>query len=749
MELKNFLNEFEYDWAAFPAQQKKFPAQKLQNKTVLVSGGHHGFARCVVYSLFAANDLHSLSMKIILVGRDSSAITGYFPQLLKRQDFQFFTFEQACGNGQLSADYFIYTGCCNKRLEQTPEFFINEIGYAKEMLSLAHRVKAQRFVLLSDYRRYGVLERGVLASEYEDGTVDFSRASAFECELVQTIESLCPIYAKQLGFSYVILRTGIALGACTGFDDSIITDLFKAVAKGEEYRLLSSKNKYSFVYISDILNAVFHAMTRLRENTLYNVVGKKSTVSIGMLIATLHDIYPEDTKVSLDYSEKDPCYGAAMNNQKIVCCGCKPKISLEDAIQLLVESSRVSDGQFVFKDSYQGKLSIIQNILLGYLLDIDRICRKHHIRYFLAGGTLLGAVRHHGFIPWDDDADVMMLREDYDKFLQVAQSELPPNVTLHTADTDPLNYCIFTKLRIDNTMFATKYTSKFLDMHNGLFFDVLSHDNTANSKLGRKIHLQLTLLTRSLVFNKWHHRKIDNGHKFQSFVANILKAILPLPFCEKLQFKCLKWFENKKDAKYLYDGMGRNVYKGDFPKEWLSETVYWDFEGYRFPIPKEYDKYLRYLYGDYENMVIASSRKTSHSIIIMDLGEYAHFKRPQTKEQKEQLELLENSSLKSLETAAAAEPIKSEGAANPDKEAEEKPIEHTQLDKKAAENQRISEESAELEAAETKPLPTPQDEEEEYLDRALDILKKAAKKNTEPDDAQENAESAQAVTDAY
>ena len=107
MELKNFLNEFEYDWAAFPAQQKKFPAKELKNKTVLVSGGHHGFARCLVYSLFAANDLQGLSMKIILVGRDSSAITGYFPQLLKRQDFHFFTFEQAVGNESLSADYFI------------------------------------------------------------------------------------------------------------------------------------------------------------------------------------------------------------------------------------------------------------------------------------------------------------------------------------------------------------------------------------------------------------------------------------------------------------------------------------------------------------------------------------------------------------------------------------------------------------------------------------------------------------------
>ena len=345
-------------------------------------------------------------------------------------------------------------------------------------------------------------------------------------------------------------------------------------------------------------------------------------------------------------------------------------------------------------------------------------------------------MRHHGFIPWDDDADVMMLREDYDKFLRVAQSELPPNVTLHTADTDPLNYCIFTKLRIDNTMFATKYTSKFLDMHNGLFFDVLSHDNTANSKLGRKIHLQLTLLTRSLVFNKWHRRKIDNGHKFQSFAANILKAVLPLSFCEKMQFKCLKWFEHKKDAKYLYDGMGRNVYKGDFPKEWLSETVFWDFEGYRFPIPKEYDKYLRYLYGDYENMVIASSRKTSHSIIIMDLGEYAHFKRPQTKEQKAQLEQLDKNRLKA-DSAPLASAEKPAAADNP---AAARPEGDSQANEK--ENVPDKRTGCAEQAAENVALREAQDEEEAYQNRALDILTRAAQKNDKAEAAQKGISSA-------
>lgn len=629
MALKDLLNEFEYDWAAFPAMQKKFPSSGLKNKTVTVAGSNEAFDRCVLYSLFASNDLHKLNMQIIYAGCDSSALSQNIKLLLKREDFKFFTLSQLENeNTDVKTDFVIYTGCCNKSLTQSPEFFFEQISLTKRILSLAEEMKAERFVLLSDYRSYGIVEHSVVISEFENGTADFSRASSLEFELINTIESLCASYARQGKYSYVVLRTAIILGAYIGFDDSIITDLFSAVASGKEYTLINSKNKYSFVYISDVLNAVYSSLTTLKANTVYNVVGKKSTVSTGMLCAMLHDLFPDDTKVTLEYSEKDPCYGAAMNNQKIIAFGCKPRVTLEDAIQLTVKSLKDSEGIFVFDDSYQGKLRIIQNILLGYLLEIDRICKKHNIKYFLAGGTLLGAIRHHGFIPWDDDADVMMLREDYDKFLSVVQSELPKGVTLHTADTDPQNHCVFTKLRLDNTFFATKWTSKHLNVHNGVFFDVLSHDNTANSVIGRKIHLQLTLLTRSLVFNKWYNRKINNKNKVQSGFANVLKKILPMSVCEKLQYKCLKWFKDKKDAKYLYDGMGRNVYKGDFPKEYLKDVIYWDFEGYRFPIPKEYDNYLKYLYGNYNDMVIASARKNSHSIVVMDLGEYAHYKRP-------------------------------------------------------------------------------------------------------------------------
>lgn len=628
MEIKNLLNEFEYDWAAFSASLDSFPCKELKNKNILIVGGNNNFARAILYSVLVSNDIKNTNISVSFLGREDY-IKNIPNEIIHRRDFKYYTFGEA-PEKLPRADIVIATGVCNTALVQTPEFFSDSVKDMEYALDVADKTGAQHFILFSDYRVYGKTERGVVVSENENGSVNFSKSGNIFPVLVQTLEMLVVSYAKQREFDFTILRSAIMLGASAGFDDSIISDMLGAVAVGDEYSIISSKNKYSFVYLSDVLNAMFYAAAVMPKNTVYNVVGKDSTVSTGMLVAMLHDLYPENFKIKLEDSKNDPAYGVSMNNQKIMTFGkCEPQITLEQSVQLVVKSLLHNEKIFVFDELYQGKLKSIQNILLLYLLEIDRICRKHKIKYFLAGGTLLGAVRHGGFIPWDDDADVMMLREDYNKFLQVVQSELPGNIKLHTVYTDPQNHNIFAKLRIDNTISATKWTCQFPNMNNGIFFDIFSHDNTANSKIGRKLHLQFTIMTRAMVFNKWNKRKACNGHKVQSAVTNFIKTIFPIKILERLQFKCLRWFENKKDAEYLYDGMGRNVYKGSFPKQWLNDTIYWDFEGYKFPIPKDYDKYLRYLFGDYENIVLASSRQASHDITIRDLGEYLKAQRPE------------------------------------------------------------------------------------------------------------------------
>lgn len=632
MELNKVLGQYELDWSCHVATHKEYPYNKLKNKRVYVAGTQNFFSKAVLYFLFGLNDLQKLNIKITLVSESTAVLNGIFPALLKREDFTFRLAEEL-DNLDDKADFFIYTGCCSKALERSPLFFIDEINGIKLCLNFAGKAEVRKFILFSDYRVYGRVERGVFISENEYGMFDITKGSGFDAELLQTLESLTAIYGKEYGFSHTILRSGIMLGAGTEFDNNLFYDLFKAVAEGKEFELVRSQKKYSFTYINDFLNALFWAMTDLPENAKYNVVSKDCTMSTGVLAERIYDLYPELCRIKLVDIGKDPNYGVAMNCQLMPLNGFEPEVLMDDIIQLMVTSYKENDNElFLYQNSHYGKLDNIHRILLGYLLDVDRICKKHNIKYFLGGGTLLGAVRHHGFIPWDDDADIMMLREDYDKFLKVAQSELPSALFLQTSYTDRHCHYPFAKIRINNTMYATYYSKSHKGMNNGMAFDIFSHDQTANSSLGRKLHLQFTLLIRSMIFNRWNKRKIDNGHKVQSFFANILKAITPIPVSEWIQYKMFNMFNKKKDSKYLYDGMGRNIYKGDFPKYYLDEAIEWDFEGYKFPIPKEYDKYLRYLYGDYEQLILPWQRQTCHDIVVMDLGEYCKFNLPKDKQ---------------------------------------------------------------------------------------------------------------------
>ena len=110
-------------------------------------------------------------------------------------------------------------------------------------------------------------------------------------------------------------------------------------------------------------------------------------------------------------------------------------------------------------------------------------------------------------------------------------------------------------------------------------------------------------------------------HKYFNKMVNYTKDALPMRFLERRMFKTLRKYEGK-DTGYLYDSMGRNITRGAFPAEYLDDVIYTEFEGHMLPVPKEYDKYLTWLYGDYMKEIPASKRHISHSIVWMDLGKH-------------------------------------------------------------------------------------------------------------------------------
>ena len=617
MYIKDKLNEFEADWAAMPTVEKDKLAQ-LKNKTILICG--HEIARCLCYALLYLNETQKLRINVILAGENNEALADYNSEFLLRNDFDFVTFNSL--SEIKSVDYIIHTSICGENSKCAAELFSKEINAVKAISKVAVKTSA-KVVLLSDSRVYGNGKNHRIYSENEYAQVDIDSVLSFDTQLLRTIENFWHCTKKGADFTLTVLRTGIVLSACTKLE-TFLDDVFECVASGKKCSLINSDKKYSFVYISDVFRAIVYSLTTLDSNQIYNVTGVESTASTGMISAILHDVYGKNADIRLD--KKGEVNACAISANKLDTYGCTPVINLETALELCVMSKMKDNKSMRLPHTHDGRLSSIQNVLLAYLLEVDRICRKHNIKYFLGGGTLLGAIRHQGFIPWDDDADIMMLREDYDRFCEIAQDEMPPSMTFQTNENDKNCFYEFAKFRLNDTVFATSFAKEHKHMHNGLAFDIFCHDKTANSKIGQKIHLGLTLFTRALVFNKWNNRKVENGSKIQSAVTEFCKSIFPIRFSLWLEKKTLKFFKRKKNARYLYDGMGRNIYNGSFPIEYLDEAIYVDFEGHKLPVPKEYDKYLTFLYGDYMELAPLSTRLGCHEIKLCDIGKYDGFK---------------------------------------------------------------------------------------------------------------------------
>ncbi len=605
--LRDRLNEFQLDWAQAPVKSEQISLQKMRGKKFLLIGRDDSLLRAVQWSLEAWNDECKADVSV-------SCVT------VKDDMWD-------CGVWQ--ADYVILTGWCCREIRMTVLETMEILEEYLKVMQVLTKLRCERILLLSDGRVYGKLESQFAASEYEAGKTD-PCAPGFEAQyFLQALESMLITCARENGASYQILRTGKLFGTCIEtMEHSVYTFARLTAGSKEDVRKLCPERN-SYISIHDVLTAVQFVLTKCPANKIFNVTGKQADASDSELVMMLYQNFPQQCRISLNWAPPEDEAGILLNTQLIRRYGFVPQVSLEDGLIIQVKCMQNLGKVFIFDNTYLGKLTKVQQILLGYLLEIDRICKKHGIRYFLAGGTLLGAVRHHGFIPWDDDADVMMLREDYDHFLKVVQDEVPDNIFLQLPYTEKGNHNPFTKLRINNTMFATEFTSKFLNMHNGIFFDVLSHDQTGNHKWSQKLHLTATMLARSIVFNKWGNTNIKSGGKHELICKIVSKAkkFVPMPFAEWAQERALRFFQKRK-SEYLYDGMGRNLKRGAFPKAWLAETIYVDFEGYQFPIPKEYDKYLTYLYGDYMQMIPVSHRRTSHSILLTDLGEYSGYRCP-------------------------------------------------------------------------------------------------------------------------
>lgn len=262
----------------------------------------------------------------------------------------------------------------------------------------------------------------------------------------------------------------------------------------------------------------------------------------------------------------------------------------------------------------------VQKHQLKMALEVDRICKKYNINYFIEGGTLLGAIRHKGFIPWDDDLDIDMLRKDYDKFIQVAQKELGEKYFLQTLDTEK-NYGLpFAKIRENNTLYLEKMAQN-VKIHHGIYIDIFPLDHLSNTPSKNKRIVKKMIFYRMLLLIKQKYcvKTNTNLKKIIIIFLKIVSIFTPLSFIKR-RINTIQLKYKNKDTKYVANLSSVYFDKAILEKNIVEEYVPLQFEDSTLMGLKKYDAYLKHFYNNYITPPPKNKRKNRHGIIKIELN---------------------------------------------------------------------------------------------------------------------------------
>lgn len=250
---------------------------------------------------------------------------------------------------------------------------------------------------------------------------------------------------------------------------------------------------------------------------------------------------------------------------------------------------------------------------LDMLVEFDRVCRKHGICYVLFGGSLLGAIRHKGYIPWDDDADIGMLREDYEKFKKYSTEMNSSICYFQDHDTDSEYRWGYGKLRRKDTIYV-RVGQEHLKCKTGIFVDVFPMDDVPRSVLGQIIQDKKVYCLRKIL---WSEVAKKNAAGFMKVWYTMLSKI-PVDWVFKIYDNYIKKSSNSTPnrVRCLSFPATGTLYKKNpvsmrysMPKSWFLDREEYLFEGKKFYSSKDYDMVLKYIYGDYMKLPPENKRE--------------------------------------------------------------------------------------------------------------------------------------------
>ncbi len=252
----------------------------------------------------------------------------------------------------------------------------------------------------------------------------------------------------------------------------------------------------------------------------------------------------------------------------------------------------------------QNKRSEVQEIIWNIAKEIMPVIRENRLKYYMLGGTLLGAVRHKGFIPWDDDIDIGMPREDYEKFLEIIPGKLPEYLQLRTYWDDSPHHYYFS--RIVDTRHEFSRQGSIVERKEDVWVDIFPLDGMPNNPIMRRIHMARILYARMryhlATFDKVNLKR-PNRPLSERIVIWIVEHTAigthsdPRKYLDKIDVLLKKY--SVYDTKWVSNSMGQYKFKEMFPRAWYGKGKKYAFEEDELMGPVEYDKVLTQMYGDY------------------------------------------------------------------------------------------------------------------------------------------------------
>lgn len=265
-------------------------------------------------------------------------------------------------------------------------------------------------------------------------------------------------------------------------------------------------------------------------------------------------------------------------------------------------------------------IEILHQVDMEIVKEVVRICDEHNLIYYMHGGTMLGAIRHKGFIPWDDDIDMGMPRDDYEKFLKIAENQLPETYkVVNYRNTPQYQYYITRVLDTDTKLIEERIGNDSKYTHASI--DIFPIDGSPNNTLLRKIFYFRVLAHRALM-SLCYKDSIDRNRKrgkvekvFLWIMERLPIEKLTTPYKQKCKIDKILRSQDVAKSKYVGSIMGAYRTREMIPAEYYGKGDYFQFENMKLRGLEDYNAYLTHLYGDYMQLPPEDKRKTHFKII--------------------------------------------------------------------------------------------------------------------------------------